>query len=111
MALTADYHPAVPVRYPDEVEHRTKLALTVNGILTGKMNNRGSVTLRASQTTTTVSDINATPFSIVIISPGTANAAAENAYVNPADYTDGQFIVTHASAVSTDRSFRYIIFG
>jgi len=81
----------------------------------GKIECVTSVTLRASQTTTVLTDIRLSPQSVVIFDPQTANAAAElyggTMYVLTANRGDGSWTITHASAVSTDRTFACALIG
>lgn len=79
----------------------------------GRNNATGSVTLTASATSTVVSSDIVNDTDTVLLSPMTANAAAEigagTAYVSAV--AKGSFTITHANAVSTDRTFRYAVFG
>lgn len=85
----------------------------INQLIRGRNNATGSVTCTASATSTVVSNGNVTANDTVLLSPMTANAAAEvgagTAYVSAV--ADGSFTVTHANAGSTDRTFRYAVFG
>lgn len=91
----------------------------VNGILLGRTNNYGSVTLTASAASTTVSlaEGRLSSNSKVYFEPLTASAAAEyhsgNMYVTAAnhDVANRQFIITHSNHASTDRDFGYVIVG
>lgn len=73
----------------------------------GGSNAIGTVVLAAGQTTTTVDAPQATANAHIALTPMTANAAAENAYI--AGRSKGQFIIGHANAATTDRSFMYLI--
>jgi bifunctional N-acetylglucosamine-1-phosphate-uridyltransferase/glucosamine-1-phosphate-acetyltransferase GlmU-like protein len=79
----------------------------------GRNNATGSVTLAASVTSTVVTSDIVNDTDTVLLSPMTANAAAEigagTAYVSAV--AKGSFTITHANAVSTDRTFRYAVFG
>lgn len=81
----------------------------------GKIECVTELTLRASNTTTVLTDIRLSPQSVVVFDPKTANAAAElyggTMYVLTANRGDGSWTVTHASAASTDRSFQVAIIG
>jgi len=79
----------------------------------GRSNAVGVVTLRASQTTTTVSAPNCGAGNVVLMFPATANAAAIVAatYVLASNVTKGQFIVTHTSNANTDKTFYWIALG
>lgn len=88
---------------PREVSER------VNAVIEGKTNAITSVTLTASSTTTTVQNTLVTSLSVPVLVPTTANAAAENWYIS--SRTTGSFVITHANAGTTDRTFLVIIFG
>ena len=89
----------------------------VNGLMQGKSNNYGSVTLTANAGSTTVTEapnrISST--CVILFMPTTANAAAEvgagTMYVSATAPLTNQFTITHANNAQTDRTFRYIIVG
>lgn len=82
----------------------------LNMLERGIMSKAGEVTLTANATTTTVTLYGCSSTSIVLLSPLTANAAAAIAttYIVPAK---GQFVINHASAATTDRKFRFVVFS
>ncbi len=86
-----------------------EVAEVTNGIMNGKTNNTGSVTLRASNTTTTITDERLGFDSIILLSPLTANAAAQTPYISTK--AKGSVIITHTSTAHTDLNFDYIIVG
>ena len=85
----------------------------VNNILDGNTNNKGSVTLTASATSTAVTDLRAGPESVVVLMPTTANASAEvgagTIYVSAR--AKQTFTLTHAYNGQTDRTYKYAIIG
>jgi len=83
----------------------------VNLMLDGKLNNTNSVTLTANQTTTTVTDPSVHENSSIFLMAQTSNAAGETPYILTANIIAGQFIITHANAASTDRTFLYTFLG
>lgn len=93
---------------PTERDPR-RLAIAINGIIDGRTDNYGSVTLTASTATTVVTEARVTDFSTVVLTPRTANAAAElgagGMYVSA--MTDGSFTITHANNAQSDRTFDY----
>lgn len=108
---------SAPTSYPEALEWCRRIARVTNSLLQGKSNNTGTVTLTASAGTTVVSLAagrlgNST---VIVFDPTTANAASEQAagtmYVSSRDVTNAQFTITHANAVSTDRTFRYALIG
>jgi hypothetical protein len=86
-----------------------EISEVTNGIMNGKTNNTGSVTLRASNTTTTITDERLGFDSIILLSPLTANAAAQTPYISTK--AKGSVVITHTSVASTDLDFDYIIVG
>lgn len=88
---------------PREISER------VNALLLGKVNTTGTVTLSANVTTTTVTDINAHSGSVPVLVPTTANAAAEDWHIT--SRATGSFVITHANAATTDRTFIYVLMG
>jgi hypothetical protein len=79
----------------------------------GRSNAVGEFTLTPSQTSTVVEAMNCGPTSRIALTPRTANAAGalSTTYIAPANVKEGQFTVTHASAVSTDRTYGYSLQG
>jgi len=73
------------------------------------------VTLTPGATVTTILDPTVTPDTVFLFDPLTANAAAELAagtlYVLPVNRLLGSFTITHASAGTIDRAFRWIALG
>jgi hypothetical protein len=96
-----------PASTPREVSE------VVNGLLDGRSNNTGSVTLRASNATTVVADLRAGPESIVSLMPTTANASAEvgagTIYVSTR--AKQSFTLTHANNGQSDRTYAYTVIG
>lgn len=82
---------------------RNKLELFVKPVYNGE------VTLTASATTTTVSDGGVYAGDRIFLQPTTANAAAAIPTTFVSSITNGEFTLTHANAVSTDRTFLYLI--
>ena len=97
---------------PNELEPR-KIASSINRIIEGRTDNYGSVTLTANTTTTTVTNQWASENSTIVLSPRSANAAAElgagTAYISTK--SNGSFVITHANNAQTDRTFDYAMIG
>ena len=91
----------------------TKYAAAIKELGQGRTNAAGTVTLRASQTTTMVPAPNCGEGNAVFLFPATANAAAvvASTYVLASNVTSGEFIVTHPSNVNTDKTFYWIALG
>lgn len=87
----------------------------VNRINSGKINACIDVTLNANAASTTIADARLANTSSVLFDPMTAHAAAELAagtlYVTAANRGNGSWILTHANAATTDRTFRLTIIG
>ena len=83
-------------------------ANVVNGILDGKVNSTGSVTLTNSSATTTLSDDRIGDDSVILFMPTTSDASTVTIHVTGRQ--KGQATLNHASATTT-RSFGYIVFG
>jgi hypothetical protein len=79
----------------------------------GRGLNVGDVTLRASQTTTTVNFPNCSKDCRIFLFPQTANAAAALAttYVLKTNILQRSFIITHASNIQTDKNFSFLCIG
>ena len=79
----------------------------------GRSNSVGKVTLKANVTSTTVSDPNCAVGTVPLLTPTTADAAAAIAttFIPVASIANGSFVIDHASAASTDRTFLYALHG
>lgn len=95
------------------IDFQRRNSEALNNQLDGRSNAIGTVTLTASQATTTVTDRRVGTASRIVLMPTTANAAAEiatgNMYVS--DVTARQFTITHTNNAQTDRTFDYAIKG
>jgi hypothetical protein len=103
--------PPVPEMEPDEKEHRRKMARAINRINGGKVNATGAVTLRASQTTTTLTDARIFSTSYIDLMPLTAHAAAALSAIWFSAAAKGVITINHASSANTDQSFTYLVVG
>jgi hypothetical protein len=83
----------------------------VNGIMRGKLNITGTVTLAPSATTTTITDMRIGGGTVVLLQPTTANAAAALATTYPSTSGAGSVVINHASNVQTDRTFKIVLIG
>ena len=90
-----------------------KIVNAINQLTQGRSNANGTFTLTANTTTTTLTSINCGTGSTPTWSPTTANAAAEvgggTLYVS--SVLAGSFVLIHANAATTDRTFKYAIQG
>lgn len=103
--------PVLPPRWTDIGEQIRKVVTAVNNILRGKTNNTGEVTLRVSQTTTTLTDIRIGINSVIQLMPMTANARTALANVYFDEPGDETVVINHSSSVNADQEFRYTITG
>lgn len=88
-----------------------KYALALQQLAAGRSNATGTVTLTASATSTVVTPQNCAPGSTVFLFPKTANAAGALSTTYVATVAKQSFTITHASAVSVDRTFFYVCLG
>lgn len=95
--------------FPDV--HRTIMADAINGLIDGKLDVVGTVTLTANVATTTVSDNRFESNMAPLLVPTTANGAAALTNVYVSARTKGSFTLTHANNAQTDRSFLYVRLG
>lgn len=100
-------------RLPVVAEDGREIALVVNGILDGKINATGSVTLTASAASTAVTEDRAGDDSVILFMPTTANAASEQAAGGMYVSSRGKqtFTITHANNTQSDRTFEYVVIG
>jgi hypothetical protein len=108
----------VPLNLPNEKMHRMRMATAINQIVQGKMNVNQTVTLRASHTTTTVTDARIGPNSAILLTPTAAHAATAyvaGIYVTnqlpSVGTTPGSLTLNHASSANTDQTFTLTILG
>lgn len=99
-----------PVDWPDETEHRRKLAEAIDLLMEGKNRATGEVTLTANQATTTLNDRRIGPTSVIKFMATSANAKSEGEpWVSGRD--DGTCTLNHTNNAQTDRSYDYAIQG
>lgn len=105
--------PTTPPQLRDDNPERLmrNLAEAVRQILDGKMNLVKTVTLRASQTTTTVTDTRIGPTSYIGFMPTTTNAAGALATTYISARGDGSATIAHASTADSDKTFVLLIVG
>jgi uncharacterized membrane protein len=105
----------MPKRINNPLEWLRQTEPVVNGLMQGKSNNYGTVTLTANAASTTVQETEGriSINSVILFMPTTANAATEYAggsfYVSSTDIENKTFTITHANNAQADRSFRYVI--
>lgn len=100
------------VPHPGERDAR-RIVQGIRDLFSGRSNAVGTVTLTASQATTTVTAINCGADSKVFLMPTTANASAEfgNGTIRISAVAGGSFTITHANNSQTDRTFFWVALG
>jgi hypothetical protein len=90
-----------------------KINLSIQQLGAGRSNAVGTVTLTTSSATTTVTTANCAAGSTPILTPTTANAAAEvgNGTMYVSAVANNSFTITHANSATTGRTFLYAIVG
>jgi hypothetical protein len=112
MSVSNDF-PFAPMDVKTDPLYLRLLRQSINLAMNGKINCTGEVTLTANDTTTVVNNRLCTAKSVVLLTPATANAAADVAaaaglFVVP---DAGFFTITHPNTAGTDKDFRYVIIG
>jgi len=105
-------------KYPNKLtkldnNYLLDLAQIVTRLINGKTNNCGELTLTPSATSTTVKNILCNENSVILLTPTTANAAADVGAAGSVWVVAGdkEFVVNHPSDADTNKIFRYIIVG
>lgn len=92
-----------------------QISEVVNNILSGKLNNNGTVTLTANAATTTLSDTRIGANSVICLMPTTANAAAAltTTYFDTFAFSSGLGTCTihHTNNAQIDKTFIYTVTG
>lgn len=90
-----------------------RIILAIQQLAAGRSNAVGTVTLATGAATTIVPDRNCTLGSTPLLSPVTANAAAEvgNGTMYVSAVANGSFTITHANSATPGRTFLYSLQG
>lgn len=83
----------------------------VNGLMNGKSNNTGLITLSQSSTTTTLNDERIGHDSVILFTPLSSHAASEMAHLYISAQNKKQATITHRNTGHNDLNFQYIIVG
>lgn len=99
---------------PAWTETRLRILIgAIRQLADGRSNVAGQVTLRANQTTTTVSNAAIPAGCFPVISPASSDAAGEwgggSIYVS--SVANGSFVITHANDASTSRLVNWYAVG
>jgi hypothetical protein len=98
------------VTLPQQGGDQRQVAEVVRGIMDGKTNNTGSITLATGgATSTTLYNERIGYDSIVLLSPTTTNAAGFSYYID--SNAQGSVVIRHAANSTALRTFKYIIVG
>lgn len=103
--------PHVATRSVDEKRQLQRIAESVNGLIDGKLDVTGALTLEAGQTSTVVLDNKFESNMVPVLIPTTANAADALATTYLSARAKGSFTLSHASSADTDLTFLYVRFG
>jgi hypothetical protein len=90
-----------------------KIVLAIQQLASGRSNAVGTVTLATGSGTTVVADENCAVGSTPLLTPTTANAAAEmgNGTMYVSAVVNGSFTITHANSATSGRTFLYALIG
>jgi hypothetical protein len=100
---------------PNHPDLLRNIIRVIRGIMQGKTNNTGTVTLTANATTTTITFAAGRlgQGTVILLSPTTANAAAAltNVYVSSRNVASNTLTLTHSNTATLDRTFSYVLIG
>jgi hypothetical protein len=97
-------------RLPPAGGDQRAVAEIVNGMMDGKTNNTGSITLATGNaTTTTLSDPRISRDSVIILVPKTADAFSTTVYASA--QSNGSATITHAANIVAGKTYGYVIVG
>jgi len=104
---SANLYSVAPL-YGKEPLRSRQIAEVVNGIMGGKINSTGSVSLATSGTTTTLTNAYINPNSVILLMATNALAGGElGMWITPAD---GTATINHGVNASA-RTFNYVVLG
>ena len=88
------------------------VAEVVRGVMDGKTNNTGSVTLATGgATTTTLTDRRIGPESVIVFVPASVAANADATRVYSSAQGQGTATVNHAANITANKTYRYAVIG
>jgi hypothetical protein len=97
-------------RLPPAGGDQRAVAEIVNGMMDGKTNNTGTITLAVGgATTTTLSDPRISRDSDIILVPKTADAFSTAVYAS--SQTNGSATLTHAANSTAGKTYGYVVVG
>jgi hypothetical protein len=101
----------VALRGTSEMQQLQRHAESINGLIDGKLDVLGTVTLTANSATTVVSDNKFESTMVPLFTATTANGAAAAGGLYVSSRGEGTFTLTHANNAQTDKSFLYARLG
>lgn len=116
--MTISVYPGLPPYSGADIKDWLLRATPVlNGVLNGKTNNTGDVTLNTSTSTTTVVTARGRlgPNTVILFQPLTSHAAVEvstgTMFVSTIDADNNKFMITNAVNAQADRTFKFVLVG
>jgi len=89
-----------------------EVAEVVRGIMDGKTNNTGTLTLATGgATSTTLTDRRIGPDSVILFVPASAAANADSARIYASSQGQGTCTVNHVANSTANKTYRYAIIG
>lgn len=99
-------------RLPPQGGTIREVSEVVNGVLNGKSNNTGTITLASGGATSTViTDERISRDSVILLSPKTSNAAGALAGVFFSAQSSAQATISHAANTDADKTYSYVVVG
>ena len=108
--------PQIPPK-PEEVSFvrwGRQINRAIDGLMHGRSNNVGEVTLSASTAASVVSDVRVNINSAIQFVPTTSNAALDASSAGgvwASTVANGSFTITHPNNANSDKTFKYVITG
>jgi hypothetical protein len=98
---------------PNHADMLRDLLRVTQGLMQGKSNNVGAVTLAANTTATivTLAKGQLSQDTVILLAPTTANAKTEGIPFYSKDVANNQFTLTHTNKPQTDRIYGYVLIG
>ena len=89
-----------------------QVAEVVRGIMDGKTNNTGSVTLATGgATTTSLSDRRISADSVIMFVPASSAANADSSRIYASNQGQGTATVNHAANSTASKTYKYVVIG
>lgn len=99
-------------RLPPQGGTLREVSEVVNGVLNGKSNNTGTITLSGGMASSTLlRDERISVDSVILLTPKTATAASALTGLFFSSQTSGQATITHNANLLTDRTYGYVVVG